>query len=179
MAQKNNVSKESAADRLLKKYIEWIAKAVYDNYGLGPATKPNWIESFPHSVQLESFVISQTKVWLHTLDSRDSNSTNPSFLKALVNRIAVYLSDYAVKAPNTTKNRATNALKSALWDKNSYIQGLLCWHHQKRSNSQKRSPQTVAKRRQHERMAQARKDYDTHRQVHLIFVEVSQYKIKR
>lgn len=175
--QKNQKQGETVADKLLGKYKQYIAKEIYDNHGLGPRGKDNWIESFPYSTSMESFIIKNTKLWIRLLDSRDSNSSNPQFLKALVNRIVVYLADWAENAPNRTKNSAIKALKRELWDNNSYIQGMLLWQQQQRNTH--RSPQTVAAKHKRERIANAKRNYDMHRQVSLVFIEVNQYKIKK
>ncbi len=177
--QKNQKQGETVADKLLNKYKQYIAKEIYDNHGLGPRAKDNWIESFPYSTNLEAFIIKNTKLWIRLLDSRDSNSTNPPFLKALVNRIVAYLADWAENAPNHTRNSTIKALKRELWDENSYIQGMLLWQQQQRDSNIRRSPQTVAVKRKRERIANAKRDYDMHRQVNLIFIEVNQYKIKK
>ena len=83
--QKNQKQGETVADKLLGKYKQYIAEEVYENHGLGPRGKDNWIESFPYSTSMEAFIIKNTKLWIRLLDSRDSNSSNPQFLKALVN----------------------------------------------------------------------------------------------
>ncbi len=172
--QKNQKHGETVADKLLAKYKEYIANEIYENHGLGPRAKTHWIDSFPYSTELESFVIKNTKLWIRLLDPRDSNSTNPQFLKALVNRIAAYLAEWTKEAPN----RTYNTLKRELWDNNSYIQGLLLWQ-QQRNDNVRRSPQMVSDKRKRERIANAKRDYDIHHQVNLVFIEVSQYKIKK
>lgn len=176
--QKNQKQGETVADKLLVKYKKYIANEIYENHGLGPRAKTNWIDSFPYSTELESFIIKNTKLWFRLLDLRDSNSTNPQFLKALVNRIAVYLAEWTKDAPNRTYNTAVKTLKRELWDNNSYIQGLLLWQ-QQRNNNVRRSPQMVSDKRKRERIANAKLDYDIHRQVNLVFIEVNQYKIKK
>ena len=173
--QKNQKQGETVADKLLAKYKEYIAKEIYENHGLGPRAKNNWIESFPYSVKMETFVIKNTKLWIRLLDSRDSNSTNPQFLKALVNRIVAYLAQWAEDAPKRTRNSTVKFLKNELWDNNSYIQGMILWQQQRAQ----RTPQTVAAKHKRERIVNAKRNYDMHRQVNLVFVEVNQYKVKK
>lgn len=174
---KNQKQGETVADKLLVKYKQYIAEEVYENYGLGPCGKDNWIGSFPYSTSMESFIIKKTKLWIRLLDSRDANSSNPQFLKALINRIVAYLADWAENAPNRTKNSTIRALKRELWDNNSHIQGMLLLQQQQRNTP--RTPQTVAAKRRREHIANAKRNYDMHRQVNLVFIEVNQYKMKK
>ena len=109
------------------------------------------------------------------MDSHDSNSTNLQFIKALVNRIAVYLSEYCQNGPKRSKNRAQKILKDALYENNSYIRGLELYQAERRMNAQPRTQKTVADRKKRERIAAQQKRRDVERQVHIMFVEVATY----
>ncbi|MBQ8293975.1 MAG: hypothetical protein IJX89_01140 [Alphaproteobacteria bacterium] len=186
MSQKtNNKHKrpETVADKAMTAYKEFISETLYSEYGIpkdikGSCPKAQWRRGWAHDPRKENFIITQTKVWLHTLDWRDSNSTNPQFLLALVNRIANYLSLYFEKAPKRTHNQTVKLLKQALWNNNMYIQALLVYQSQKRATKKNDTPRKRALRQQQEHKQQASNNYKLAQQIRIEFIEVSTYRKK-
>lgn len=189
MQNKSRMDKngETMSDRALKKYIAWISEEVYKEFGLGKrdsnlpnieAKKLAWQTLHPWNEDKEKFIIKQTKLYIRLLDSHDSNSTNLQFIKALVNRIASYLSEYCQNGPKRSKNRAQKILKDALYANNSYIRGLELYQAERRQNAQPRTQKTVADRKKRERIAAQQKRRDMERQDHIMFVEVATYRKK-
>ena len=189
MQNKSRMDKngETMADRALKKYIEWISEEFYNEFGLGKhdtnlqtieAKKLAWQTLHPWNEDKEKFIINQTKLYIRLLDSHDSNSTNLQFIKALVNRIALYLSEYCQNGPNRSKNRAQKILKDALYENNSYIRGLELYQAERRQNAQPRTPKTIADRKKREHIAAQQKKRDMERQAQIMLVEAAAYRKK-
>lgn len=186
MPPKNNNKykrQETVADKAMDSYKEFISEALRQEFGY-PMNAPKgyqitqWRSVWNHDPKKENFIITQTKVWLHTLDWRDSNSTNPQFLMALVNRIANYLSLYFEKGPNRTRNQTVKLLKQTLWNNNMYIQALLLYQSQKRDIKKNDSPQKRAARRKQDRKQIAHDNYKMSQQIRIEFIEVSTYRKK-
>lgn len=178
---------ETVADKALKKYISWISEEFYKQYGLGKkdnnlptieAKKLAWTTLHAWDEVKEKFVIERTKLYIRLLDSADSNSTNLQFIKALVNRIASYLSEYCQHGPKRSKNRAKSILVDTLYAKNSYIRGLELYQMERRNNKQPRTKKTLADKKKQERIATLRKKRDMENQIQIMFVEVSTYRKK-
>ena len=78
-----------AVHSTLSNYIEFINKEVIEHYGKSYMTPENtrnkWRNEIEPSAQTEEFLISKSKLFLDMMDSRDSKSTNPAFLKSLIN----------------------------------------------------------------------------------------------
>ena len=77
-------------------------------------TQNKWRVEIDYSITVEKFLLTQTKLFINTLDSRDKNTTNPMFLKSLVNEISDYLSKYIMRGKNTNRNGATKEIKEIL-----------------------------------------------------------------
>ena len=185
--QRKDKNGKTVADKALDKYIAYISAEVYKQYGLGKkdndlqdteAKKQAWTTIHAWDEAKEKFVIERTKLHIRLLDSGDSNSTNLQFLKALVNRIASYLSEYCQHGPKRSKNRARSMLIKALYENNSYIRGLELYQAERRANAQPRTQKTVADRKKRERIAAHKKKRDMEHQVHIMFVEVATYRKK-
>lgn len=125
-----NWQQQTAAQRTFSQYVKYITKIVLEEYGPSYAN-PNeilntWRKLFPYSKTVEDFLIFKTKIFIRTLDGRDSNSTNPQFLQALIREISDYLSAYTMKNPNIhTRKKAKTLLFDALYNQSAYIQNLL------------------------------------------------------
>ncbi len=126
---KNN-KKQTAAQKVFAAYTKHISELVIKKYGPSYSTyteiRNKWRYLIPYNEAIEAFLIFQTKMYIRFLDSRDPNSTNPDFLKALVRLMADYLSAYTKNNPGqNSRKKAKELLNIALYDKCSYIQNLL------------------------------------------------------
>lgn len=180
--QRKDKNGETVADKELKKYISWISEEFYKQYGLGKvdnnlpdidSKKLAWSTLHAWNQTKENFVIERTKLYIRLLDSADSNSTNLQFIKALVNRIASYLSEFCQHGPKRSKNRARNILIDILYKNNSYIRGLELYQMERRENARPRTQKSVADKKKRERIAAYKKGREMERQVHIMFVEVA------
>ena len=185
--QRKDKNGETVADKALKKYIAYISEEVYKQYGLGKldntlsdtdAKKTAWTTIHAWDEAKEKFVIERTKLHIRLLDSGDSNSTNLQFIKALVNRIASYLSEFCQHGPKRSKNHARKMLIDALYRHNSYIRGLELYQAERRANARPRTQKSVADKKKRERIAAHKKKRDMEHQVHIMFVEVATYRKK-
>lgn len=178
---------QTLADRLTTEYSVWISEEIYDKYGIGKnqtmtcprgisEQKLAWRNLFAWSNEMEQFIIEKTKTYIRLLDHRDSNTTNLRFLRALTNRIAVYLSGWAVNAPHRTFADATKIFTDALYDNSSYVRGVELRQATKQVIKKQRSKNFVASQRKQEKIAAKKKSRDISRQVHVIFIEVSKYR---
>lgn len=180
-------SGKTLADKALDKYVDWIVEEIYKEYGLGKKgtditdiedKKLAWRTLHAWDLDKENFAIEHTKLYLRLLDSNDSNSTNLQFLKALVNRMALYLSEYCQKGPKRSQNRAISILKDALYTNNPYIRGLELYQAERRANGQPRTMKSVADRKKRARIQAYKDKCAVERQVRVEFVEVSYYRKK-
>lgn len=185
MSPKNRKSEHraSVAHKQFNNFIAYICDRVIDAHGKSymnvENTRNKWRDQLGYKPEIEKFLISESKLYIRTLDSRNPNSTNPQFLKSLVNLMADYLSGYTHRInEKTTRNHARRKLIEALWDKNSYIQGMLLYQEQKRIERKENPTKTFANKHKQERIAQAKENYKIHRQVNMIFIEVNQYRKK-
>lgn len=122
--------KQTAAQKTFSAYTKYISKLVIEKYGPSYSDpqeiRNRWRNLIPYCPEIENFLIFQTKMYIRFLDSRDSNSTNPQFLEALVKLMADYLSAYTMqKNSNITRKKAKELLRAELYDNCSYIQHLL------------------------------------------------------
>lgn len=176
--------KPTKAHLVLSDFISFISPMIILEHGISymdmVASRNKWRGQIPYSKETEQFLITQSKVFIRTLDSRNSRSTNPVFLKALVNEIADYLSAYTVRNPNKkqTRRAATKAMIQNLWDNNAYIQGLLAYQAEKQERKNKRQ---LARQKNHVRSQykRANRSFAIARQVRQEFAEVSQYRNKK
>lgn len=153
---------ETVADKALKKYIAYISEEVYEQYGLGDgcnklpdieAKKLAWITLHPWDEAKENFVIDRTKLHIRLLDSHDPNSTNLQFIKALVNRIASYLSEFCQHGPDRSRNLAKSILVDAIYKNNSYVRGLEVYQEGHRANNQQPTQEPVEPKKKRARIA--------------------------
>ncbi len=182
---------QTLADRLTAEYSVWISEEIYKKYGIGKnqALTDNmgrvrplrdqqmlWRVCFAWSNEMEQFIIEKTKTYIRLLDNGDSNMTNLRFLRALTNRMAVYLSGWAVNAPHRTFSDATKIFTDALYDNSSYVRGVELRQAAKQVIKEQRSKNFVTNQRKREKIAAKKKNRDISRQVHVIFIEVSKYR---
>ena len=174
--------KDTAAQKQFENFVRHITELFLPEFGKSFMTQENtgnrWRTECDYKPEAEKFLILESRTYLHVLDYRDAKSTNPDFLKSLTNLMADYLSAYTMRAGGTRKN-AKEALKAALYSENPYIQQLLRTQEQKRHERVKRTPQSVAARRKHERIERAKQAHDIHKQVMADFAAVNQYRKKR
>lgn len=127
---KNNPNRISASQKTFSAYAKYITEEFLEKYGASYTTsesvKNSWRYKTPYSKEIEDFLIFKSKMFIRLLDSRDSNSTNPEFLKALITLIADYLSAYTQNNPEiTNRKKAKEQLNRALYNQSAYIQNLL------------------------------------------------------
>lgn len=189
MSPKQRIDKngETFADKVLKKYIAYISEEVYKKYGLGDgcnnlpdidAKKLAWTTTHTWDEAKEKFLIERTKLHIRLLDSHDSNSTNLQFIKALVNRIASYLSEFCQHGPKRSRNLAKSILVDAIYKNNSYVRGLEVYQAERRANNQPRTQKSVADKKKRERIAAQHKNHYMEHQVQRIFIETATYRKK-
>lgn len=185
--QRKDKNGETVADKALKKYILYISEEFYKQYGLGKgdnnlpdieSKKLAWQILHTWDQSKENFVIDRTKLYIRLLDSSDSNSTNLQFIKALVNRIASYLSEFCQHGPKRSKNRAKSILVDALYKNNSYIRGLELYQAERRTNARPRTKKSVANKKKQDLIAAKKKKREMEHQIHIMFVEVATYRKK-
>ncbi len=171
----------SAVQKLFSQYITYIAQQIIisehaKSYMTPTESRNKWRVMIDYKPEVEEFLIQKTKVFIRLLDLRDSNSTNPVFLKSFVNLVADYLSGYTAHNKNVTRRSEVKRLTKVLWDENSYIQGLLAAQRQKRIEP--KTKHHINQKRKQKRAIQAKHDFDVAREVSMIFIEVSHYKKK-
>lgn len=179
----NMAHKPTKTQIVLSDYISFISPLIITEHKHGisymdtVASRNKWREQIPYSNETEQFLINKSKLFIRMLDSRDSTSTNPVFLKALINEIADYLSAYTVRNPNVKRTRrtATKLMIQELWDNNSYILGLLLYQAEKRER--KKDNQLA---RQNNRIRKpnkkAQRNFEIARQVRQEFADVNAYR---
>lgn len=154
MNKKIESKRHLAALMLFKsKYIPSISTEFLNEYGRSYQTfetvKNNWRRDNMYSAVAEEFLIFKSKMFLRCLDSRDSNSTNPQFLRRLAYLMADYLAAYTHRKPGCpSRPVAYKELKKKLYDENPYIQKML--------QQQAEKKQARAECRKQKRTAQAK-----------------------
>ena len=126
----NKRNKMSAAQKTFSTYTKYITEEFLDEYGASYSTvesiKNTWRHKTPYNKEVEDFLIFKSKMFIRLLDTRDSNSTNPEFLKALINLISDYLSAYTQNSPeNIKRKKAKEQLNRILYNQSAYIQNLI------------------------------------------------------
>ncbi len=126
----NKRNKMSAAQKTFSTYTKYITEEFLDKYGASYSTvesiKNTWRHKTPYNKEVEDFLIFKSKMFIRLLDTRDSNSTNPEFLKALINLISDYLSAYTQNSPeNIKRKKAKEQLNRILYNQSAYIQNLI------------------------------------------------------
>ena len=158
-------------------YAKYITKIVLEEYGPSYAN-PNeilntWRNLFPYSKTVEDFLIFKTKIFIRTLDGRDSNSTNPQFLQSLIKEIADYLSAYTMKNPNIhTRKKAKMLLFDALYNQSAYIQNLLTQQSiARRKREQRQKTFKRPSRNKQKNIDDAARKFTDNQRVHIHIIE--------
>lgn len=185
--KQNLEQKKTFADVVLEKYEAYISDAVYNEYGLGLKSTEletmeeqiaAWYDLHDWTESKEQFVIQSTRTFIRLLD-KDSNKTNLQFIKALTNRIALYLSQFCRCRPGSSIKHARKMLCDALYNENTYVIGLQQVQQARREQHQPRTKHSVTERRKRERAAAAAEQYKIHCQINMIFIEGQNLKIKK
>lgn len=123
--------KNTAASKLFNtSYVPTISELVITKHGPSyenvTTLGKTWRTNIEYKPEIEEFLISRTRLFIRTLDTRDSNSTNPQFLRSLTNMIADYLSKYTARSSQQlTRKKAIQFLTNALYDNFNYIQTII------------------------------------------------------
>ena len=161
--------------KILSKYIEFINKEVIEHFGKSYMTPENthnkWRNEIEYSVKTEEFLFAQSKLFIDMLDSRDANSSNPAFLKSLINEISDYLSKYIMRGRTCNHNNTTKEIKKILWDENRHIQYILAKQQERRDAANKKS--FTKQQNKQKRIAKAKFDYNIAMQVKNDFLDAS------
>ena len=159
MKKNKNNKKQTAAQRAFSSYTTYISETVIDTYGPSYANQETmrntWRNQIPYTDEIADFLVFKTHMYIRFLDARDSNSTNPQFLRALTHLMADYLSAYTMhSSAKITRKRAKEILKKLLYDNSAYIQTLLARQELERNaresrhkNAYKR-PNSIQKKKQ-------------------------------
>ena len=168
---------------LFNKFIAHISQRVIDEYGISYMTygntKNNWRYRLPYTPQTEAFLILESKVFLRMLDEDSGRTSNPGFLKPLVNQMADFLSAYTMRAGVEKRGIAIKQLKQKLWDENVFIQQILARQAEQREKNEPRTPQVIAKRRRIKAQEQAARDFETAKQVRAEFASASYRYVRK
>lgn len=184
----NSDKKKNVTAAVLQRadFIRFITEAVIAKYGPSYATPQSmgnkWREQIAYSAEIEQFLIAQSRLYLRVTNFGDeSKATNPAFLKALVNEMADYLSKYTMRAKEgMLRKDAEKALKRALFDNNSHIQGMLLYQSGKREMRKTHTTRQIRTQKQKKEKQERRiKNQDVANQVHFIFIEVNGYRKRR
>lgn len=113
-------------------------------------------------------------------DSRDSNSTNPEFLKALITLIADYLSAYTQNNPEiTNRKKAKEQLNRALYNQSAYIQNLLTVQAENRMRRDYKQAKYVREnKRKQNKTKNAQREFNNKKQLKLQLVGLVYIKNK-
>jgi hypothetical protein len=168
---------------LFNKFIAHISQRVIEEYGISymtyDNTKNNWRYRLPYTAKTEAFLILESKVFLRMLDEDSGRTSNPGFLKPLVNQMADFLSAYTMRAGVEKRGIAIKQLKQKLWDENVFIQQILARQAEQPEKNEPRTPETIAKKRCEQKRKQALRDLETARRVHAEFVSAGYRYVKR
>lgn len=145
--------KSPALQRMYEEYVQHITDSVVkaDEPGIGASyltRNDNWMEKVPLSNKMEQFLINSTKTFLNTMDTSNSLSTDPKFLKVLVREIVRYLAPYFAKSRVLSVADAAVFLRKELWEKNWHIRGMLAYQAERR---EKRYYAQLARRNKREK----------------------------
>ncbi|MDR0741541.1 MAG: hypothetical protein LBF28_02095 [Rickettsiales bacterium] len=110
----NNRPKQSAALQIFnKQYLPYVSSIVVEEFGrsydIVDNIKNTWRAKFDISQEIADFLILKTKTFIRLMNSADSNSTNPQFLKSLIASISDYLSAYFMRFDNVGKRKNVSA----------------------------------------------------------------------
>ena len=168
---------------LVNKFIAHISQRVIEEYGISYMTygntKNNWRYRLPYTAKTEAFLILESKVFLRMLDENSGRTSNPGFLKPLVNQMADFLSAYTMRAGVEKRGIAIKQLKQKLWDENVFIQQILARQAEQREKNEPRTPQVIAKRRRITAQEQATRDFETAKQVRAEFASASYRYVRK
>lgn len=184
----NSDKKKNATAAVLQRadFIKFITEAVIAKYGPSYATPQSmgnkWREQIAYATEIEQFLIAQSRLYLRVTNFGDeSKATNPAFLKALVNEMADYLSKYTMRAKEgMLRKDAEKALKRALFDNNSYIQGMLLYQSGKRHMRKTHTPAEIrVQQNKQKKKANNARNKTVATQVHILFIEANDFRKKR
>lgn len=164
-------------------YTKYITDQFLSNFGRGLVVKDEirnkWRYKYEYAPEVEAFLITMTRTFIRTLNSADSNSTNPQFLDSLTTDIADYLSGYTVGGLPVTgyvsrtarRNAAKQIIKAAIYTDFPYIKKLLADQQKKRALKQ--GSKSVRQRAQKQTEKQANQQArTTHKEIISIFIEL-------
>lgn len=176
-------NKKSAHSAKFAEYTKYITDAFLSKFGRGLVIKDEirntWHYKYEYAPEVEAYLITMTRTFIRTLNSADSNSTNPQFLDSLTTDIADYLSGYTVGGLPVTgytsrtarRNAAKSIIKSAIYTDFPYIQKLLADQQKKRALKQ--GSKNMRQRAKQEKQKQSqKKSRITHNEVISIFIEL-------
>ena len=165
---------------MLSNYIEFINKSVIEQHGKSYMTPENtrnkWRVEIAYSITVEKFLLTQTKLFINMLDSRDKNTTNPMFLKSLVNEISDYLSKYIMRGKNTNRNGATKEIKEILWNETRHIQYVLTKQQARQDAADKKK--FAKQQNKQKKVAKANFDYNIAKGVQSEFIYQQPHRLK-
>lgn len=182
---RKDASGKTLADKELDNFISWIAREIYNWDGLGTKNVKipvgtnkidAWMDLHEWNENLEKFIIDKSKLYIRLLNTNPSNSTNLQFIKALANRMAMYLSEFCQQGPNRSKSRARKILMNALYKNNSYIRGLELYQQNRRENKEPFNKQAYIARKRNDRSIAMREKQKTEYQVNVLFIEAARYR---
>lgn len=167
--------KQSAAQRTFAQYTQYITEAFLEKYGYSYENQSNvrntWRAKHPYSKEAEDLLIFKSKMFIRFLDARNSNSTNPQFLKALTGLMADYLSAYSMKNPDVpNRKKAKEMLNRALYDQSVYIQDLLARQAVSRINKKTSTTKRISST-QSKKAAAAKNRHDNIQRIRIQVVE--------
>ena len=121
----------TASEKLFNNYKRYICFELIEtpytpNYCTFANIENGWQKILRYKKEIEDFLIFKTKIFVRLLDPRNSNSTNPEFLKAFIKLVSKYLSLYTQKNPDIPNiKKAEELLNRALYYQSVYIQNLI------------------------------------------------------
>lgn len=121
MSKKERTSEEKSTYSYIRQEINNFVVTEYGYYYLKPdQNKAHWLSVMPYKPELiEKLITLVTNIL-----NRQTNSKNPLFMLHVITDIAYYLSEYAVRSPDSiNRNQSAKALKQKLMAANAAIQG--------------------------------------------------------
>lgn len=181
---KNNPNRISASQKTFSTYTKHITEEILATYGPSYSTpetvKNSWRHKTPYKKEIEDFLIFKSKMFIRLLDPRDSNSTNPEFLKALITLIADYLSAYTHKNSEIpTRKKAKELLFRTLYNQSAYIQNLLAIQAEKRTRRDYKQAKYVREnKRKQNNTKNIQQDFNNKKQIKIKLVGLVYIKNK-
>ena len=155
MSKKERTAEEMATFNYIRQEINSFVVLEYGFYHLKPGqNKAHWLSVMPYMPELIDVLLKKVTSILNL----QTKSKNPVFMVHVITDIAYYLSEYAVKAPDSiNRNQTAKALKQKLIDANAALQGRL--------------KTTPIERKERKKVA-AKKSQQLHGQVNDMFREI-------